>query len=634
MRRASELQPSSCTIYEYARALRSSGALDEAITAAEEALRLQPELLEARRLIANVAMRQRDFTRAEREYRAIAAALPEQSDGHRNAVFSIGVCSFELGHDATAITAFQWLESQDLQLSAQGALLLARSLVRHGDLAAGEQRLAELAAEPDARGEALYYLGCCRARQGRLEEAIRTLEEAERAGAMPQKTAMQRGLALESLGRLKRHVVRSERATSASGPEQEAASQRLTMLCRRMNCRVELLPVDRPSVSIVRAATPLTRLISGERGETAADWEREFREKRKTETAHDLAILYYWWAVHEGSLTRAASLWQRSVGWWVYVLNDAAYWERWLASKAASYEPDADAVAGLPAALRIDLMEHIGAPSASSGAGTPQYVEDLQMDCWAEFEIAAMLREAGVEPASGPLLMDLLGYPDGFTIAADADRRSIRLAGCELPFVPGIHGVLTLCRMGLGRTLAYLANGRYDVAEALVRSKMPVEADRAAEDRLVTEMLALVRIRKIESAYVGLKCPPEHAEYEGVRQYAADVRKLIDSIAEVRRYVVTPTMGQTLASLVELICRRTYNEFTSFHAGSAERVRYIEAGVQLLDCCLKLVDGVTDVEEGAAAPCSHSEPARASDRQRGARSHHRAAGVGGPSGGR
>jgi tetratricopeptide (TPR) repeat protein len=359
-------------------------------------------------------------------------------------------------------------------------------------------------------------------------------------------------------------------------------------------------PVALRMQSSLRAATPLAQLLAGERAETAVAWERELVQNRKTETAHHLAILYYWWAVREGptDLARAASLWQRSIAFWVYTINDQDYWKAWRARKKSSYELDPAEPADLEGAVRKDLVSRISALSGALEGEPLRYVEDLAMDCWAEFEIATLLRGAGAASAYGPLLMDMLGLPDLARDVADPEhQRAIRLGECDLPFIPDIDGLFAVCRSGLIRALAYLANRRYDRAEMLVHKKVRADEERSGASPIAGEMLAYIRIQQAEHAYLRLKCPPENAQHESVQEYASAVRELITSLADVHVYVVRQATVQALVRLVGLFGRRTYNEFISFEGGSTDQTRFLEEGIEVLDRCLRLTDGIQDVEE-------------------------------------
>jgi tetratricopeptide (TPR) repeat protein len=229
LRKAATLQPCAAYFYEYARALRRIRAAHDAIAAVEEAVRLEPGMLKARWLIANISMRTRDFARAAREYQAIMPMLPPDDNGHRNAVYGLAVCCFELGDHERAIEAFQSLESQDLELSPEGRLILARSLMRRGDLSAAHARMTDLVAADPENGTNLYFLGCCQARQGRFEVAIVTLDAAEAAGAPSHTVALQRGQAYEALYQLDAAYRQYERVIE--NVESTAARLRIAMLC-------------------------------------------------------------------------------------------------------------------------------------------------------------------------------------------------------------------------------------------------------------------------------------------------------------------------------------------------------------------------------------------------------------------
>ncbi len=348
------------------------------------------------------------------------------------------------------------------------------------------------------------------------------------------------------------------------------------------------------------AAGPREQLQSADRSETAAIWEREFVADRKTETAHHLAILYYWWAAQDsgGDIVRTATLWQRSIGWWVYALYDSDYWSEWIDRKRPSYSVEGEPTAHLRLNVRKQLEARI-AGLAESVPGVPQrIIDDLAMDCWAEFEVAEYLREAGVKTAYGPLLMHLLDRPrmDGGEAAQSVDRHA-RLGDCVLPFISDADALISMCQGGLSRALAYLATGRHDRAMAIAVGRLNTLPQDDPLRTLAGEMCAYIEIVHAEEVYVRLKCPPEEASYDRILEYTREVETVIAGLSDARSQIAASGNQQAMARLVDLIGRRTYNEFSSFSGDAGRRGKVLESGIGLLDRALQLATGSAAADE-------------------------------------
>jgi tetratricopeptide (TPR) repeat protein len=199
LQRVAQLQPSSEHFYEYAAALRLNSSTAEAAAAAEKALEIEPGHVKAQWLASSLALQARNFDRAMDGFRRLTAGLPPNHPVHRNALYGSAVCRFETGDPAGAIALFEALQAQELELNPEGRLILARSLLRVGDLARAENLLAELVRGDASNRDAVYYLGCSRAKQGRFKEALRDFTAAEAAGFTPERCLVQRGQAHEAL---------------------------------------------------------------------------------------------------------------------------------------------------------------------------------------------------------------------------------------------------------------------------------------------------------------------------------------------------------------------------------------------------------------------------------------------------
>jgi len=197
---AANLQPCAAYFYEYARTLRRCGALQEAVAAADRALKLDPGHIMAQWLASSVSLQIREFDRARSGFRKLIANLPPEHKIHRNALYGSGVCAFEVGNYPGAIDSLRSLQAQELELTPEGRLMLARSYLRTGELAQSEELLRDLAAAGENRAAAFYYLGCCKAREGHYECALTALTDAENAGASQFKCLLQRGMVHEAMG--------------------------------------------------------------------------------------------------------------------------------------------------------------------------------------------------------------------------------------------------------------------------------------------------------------------------------------------------------------------------------------------------------------------------------------------------
>src|SRR5207302_9531263 len=127
-------------------------------------------------------------------------------------------------------------------------------------------------------------------------------------------------------------------------------------------------------------------------------------------------------------------------------------------------------------------------------------------------------------------------------------------------------------------TLAYLANGKYDRAETLVRRRQKINEERGIKVEYADDMLAFLRMQKVEQHYIRLKCPPEDCKLEALQAYAAQIRELLQILVEVRPAVTVPANKRALLHVAELFCRRIYNEFSAFEADTVNRKQFTEAG--------------------------------------------------------
>lgn len=189
-----------------------------------------------------------------------------------------------------------------------------------------------------------YYLGLSYASQGKITEALNELRQS--VGQTPGDSPL-RKLAFK--------LYMNQAKVKARDNDFEGLSSMLTDAVG--------LGLDDPErekeFNAFRNILPLSYLSAGERAEAARIWEEELRKNPASHHAvHNLALLYYWWAldVEEGlnnnqhggiggdnkdealnkgggpgedALRNIDILWEKSIAYWVMLLNTDSFWKEW-----------------------------------------------------------------------------------------------------------------------------------------------------------------------------------------------------------------------------------------------------------------------------------------------------------------
>lgn len=359
---------------------------------------------------------------------------------------------------------------------------------------------------------------------------------------------------------------------------------------------LELDPGNREVARLQSSLTgvmPVAQMMAGQRAEAAAHWEKEFVETRSAQVAHHLAILYYWWAVQENrNFSReAAALWRKSIACWVYTLYDRAYWAAWREQKRDAYEVEDAVFATLPNLVRKTFTEAIEEIRLQGSDAAAQFAEDLRMDCWAEFEVAALMAEAGNTAPCGPILMGLFGWPrDVKTPPSARGEKGLRLGNAELPFLPDVEILLEFCKAGYTRPLSYLADNNLD------RADQYLQKSQSDTNTMADGMRAYIAIQRAEQRYILLKCPPKDSSLTAVQNYAQQIRALLEALAGAQRYAATTGSKAALMQVLELFCRRISSEFDNFDSEvQTDQVRITEVGIDLMERALKIIQSLNMV---------------------------------------
>ena len=171
-----------------------------------------------------VAFGQGDARAAERHFRQVLGERPD----HHQALYYLGQALFSQGRFDEAARLFRRV--LELQPARQQVKLdLALVLVKQEKFTAAEQVLAGASGEITGRASWNYYLGYCRYRLGRLEEALEPLQQARRLDqGFASAASYYLGMAYAGLGR-------QQQAQRLFGrlAEQEAADHRLSSFARR-----------------------------------------------------------------------------------------------------------------------------------------------------------------------------------------------------------------------------------------------------------------------------------------------------------------------------------------------------------------------------------------------------------------
>jgi tetratricopeptide (TPR) repeat protein len=109
-------------------------------------------------------------------------------------------------------------------------------------------------------------------------------------------------------------------------------------------------PADAHELEPYRSLLPISHVLAGSRQDAAEAWEREIKKHPGNRAVlHNLAILYYWWAIHtEAAGARGVDrLWTAAIAYWTLIVNSDRFWSEWRAELGGTcfslFElPDAD----------------------------------------------------------------------------------------------------------------------------------------------------------------------------------------------------------------------------------------------------------------------------------------------------
>jgi tetratricopeptide (TPR) repeat protein len=91
-------------------------------------------------------------------------------------------------------------------------------------------------------------------------------------------------------------------------------------------------PVDVQDLEPFRWLLPIAHVLAGSRQDAAEAWERELKKHPGNRAVlHNLAILYYWWAMREeASGGRGVDrLWAAAIAYWTLIVSSDRFWSEW-----------------------------------------------------------------------------------------------------------------------------------------------------------------------------------------------------------------------------------------------------------------------------------------------------------------
>jgi tetratricopeptide (TPR) repeat protein len=180
-----------------------------------------------------------------------------------------------------------------------------------------------------ANGDLRYYLGVNYAAQGKFEECLAELISVLKNNPSHK---MAKHLAFKLLLNQARQKIKEKDISSISSV---------------LSLAVELAP-DTPDaqkeLSYFKNALPISHIKAGKREAAAKIWEEELRKHPMDYSLiHNLALLYYWWALNEEAKTAETSksgtvgdicrIWEKSISCWVMLLSMSDFWNEWKKEK-------------------------------------------------------------------------------------------------------------------------------------------------------------------------------------------------------------------------------------------------------------------------------------------------------------
>jgi hypothetical protein len=89
-------------------------------------------------------------------------------------------------------------------------------------------------------------------------------------------------------------------------------------------------PADAQELEPFKSILPVAHVLAGSRRDAAEAWERELKTHPGNRSAlHNLAILYYWWAVHEEAVggREVDRLWTAAIAYWTLIVHSDQFWD-------------------------------------------------------------------------------------------------------------------------------------------------------------------------------------------------------------------------------------------------------------------------------------------------------------------
>ena len=431
-------------------------------------------------------------------------------------------------------------------------------------------------------------------------------EEAERFASLHPDSHESAHIAL-AFGSALAHLDKWERASEVFGkaherePENAALKEKLVeSLLHKVNLHLmnrewenmdcaltRLVSVDPEHPEVKRlqftlaGAGAMTQLVRGKREELAKEWECQLAEERRPETAHCLAILYYWSAVFATENRHAAApfIWQKAIACWSFALHHPDYLPAWRAQKERTYPIEESVLPQIVDLVRRDIMDRIDTAEAVGDESFVRYAEDLRRDLWMEWETAAVIVKGGGQSPSGPLLLSLLGAPEKlYTSDESFGKKGLILGNVELPFLESVDHLLNLCVHGYSRVISYLADDELDHAETLLNELPKNDPDSASAG-----MKAFMLTRRVQQKYVNLPCPSTKCSFDEMTEYADKIHALLNQLKEIDLSETPQGVRKMIEELVVLFCRRTRNEFENFETELHLRSLFTEAGTSIIE---------------------------------------------------
>lgn len=152
------------------------------------------------------------------------------------------------------------------------------------------------------------------------------------------------------------------------------------------------------------------------RGSTAQAWENQMRSAfPDIAVAHSLAVLWYWWAVHEedrlnGSGKAASAIpleqmWRKTIAAWAMVLSNEEFWQVALGVSSDSGSQVSAAIIGR---MNSRFQEVAQRHRSNNSAGQVARYQELELALATELRTARQIGAAGIRTARGKVICGVL----------------------------------------------------------------------------------------------------------------------------------------------------------------------------------------------------------------------------------